>query len=894
MEAITLTINDQTISTRAGRTILEVAREQGIHIPTICHHDLLRPIGACRLCQVELSDRGVVVPACVTQVAQGMVIQTHSQRVIRNRRNIVRLIMAAHPESCLVCEKGNNCVLRNLAAQLGVGHHGLDPMSYHPTVQDINPFLARDLSKCILCAKCIRADQEVVVEGVIDYHRRGFDAHPATLSSLPLENSGCTFCGTCLSVCPVGAIYEKNKVRIDHGGARSLSVCGFCACGCTLELEHDHQRVVGVRPAGRAHDPNGISLCVKGHFGFDYLVSPQRLTRPLLRREDGFQFISWDQALELMAEKFAAAARRPGPRSLAFLGGSRSSNEENYLFQKLARAVLGSPNLDSLSRAYWYPAAEVLHQATGFAAGSTSLAELERASVLLVVGADPTQSAPVMGYHLKRAVKAGAELILVDPVEGRLAGLAGQWLRVSPGGDEALLMALLKIILDQGLSDRKYVDTKTTGFKRLVRALEEVDPAACARAAGVPLGRIRRAAQSLAGAQSAVVVFGGGVMQQPRAAQLVRLLLDLALVTGNLGRQGAGVIPLLRDCNTQGALDMGLHPRFWPGHQRVGDKAARRRLEDIWGAPPPARPGLDLAGMLAAAEKGRLKAMYILGEDPVGVLPRSEKVARALEQVPFLVVQDLFMSPTARLADLVLPAAGFAEKEGSFTNLERRVQALEQAVLPPGDFPGELEVLERLAGLLGASWDYGSARAVHQELERAAPIYQGVLAESRAGRAAFWPLLGVEGVTDTLPHGIGLPGGKARLPIPEPGPEPGVPPRKGYPYILMQGQIHTRLASGVRASHSPRLQRLEPRPWLGVSPADCRRLKLKQGDRVRVRSAQGGLELAVRPQPGLPRGVLFVPAGYPGAGLDRLGRWEDGGKNLVPAAKHCRVSLRKL
>lgn len=893
MEAITLTIDGRALSARAGLTILEIARQHDIQIPTLCHHELLRPIGACRLCQVELTERSVVVPACVTQAAAGMVIETASERVLRNRRNILRLIMAAHPESCLVCEKGNACQLRNLAAQYGVGAYDLDRMPYHPAVVDLNPFLARDLSKCILCAKCIRADQEAVVEGVLDYNLRGFDAHPASLFARPLEEAGCTFCGTCLSACPTGAIFEKNKPRLDHAAGRNETVCGFCACGCSLLVEHDCNQVVGVGPSDQAHTANGLTLCVKGHFGWDHLASRERLVTPLINQGEGLQPASWDQALELIASEMGRISDQQGAQALGFIGSGRASNEENYLLQKLARGVVGTNNLDSAARLYWSPAAEVLRRATGFAAGSASMDSLAASEVILLIGGDPTRSAPVVGYHLKRALKAGAQLILVDSLQTKLAPLARLWLQPRLGGDQALLCGLLKVILDQGLCDTNFLGSKAAGFEELAAALDKLSLADCARRAGVSQKQMDQAARLLAGAHAACFIFGRGLMQQPGALELVKLLVDLDLLTGNLAREGGGLIPLLADCNTQGALDMGVHPGWLPGQRPLDDAAGRAALKQLWSREPPAEAGRDYPAMIRAAASGRLGGLFVLADDPLEILPGRQRVQRALAKLPLLVVQDMFLSQTARLAKVVLPLAGFAEKEGTVTNLERRVQRLGQATPPPGDFPPGWQVLTRLANLLGADWDYGSAWDVWAEIERAVPLYRGLGRASQAKRATFWPLPGNEEVNDTLPHGIGLPDGRALLLRPRLNGRGGLPEVKGYPYVLLQGRVTERQGGGLRSSRSARLTGLAPEAWLGVSATDFQRLGLNGGDRLRVRSPHGSLELPARLDQRLPKGVLFVPASYPGLGLNQL--WDAAwGQDGSPAAMHCRVSLRKV
>ncbi len=889
METVTLSIDGKTISARAGSTVLEVARQHGISIPTLCHHNALRSIGACRVCQVEEESRGLVVPACVTKVQAGMVIATNSERVVRNRRNIVRLLLAAHPESCVVCEKGNRCELRDLAAQLGVGRHGLDPMPYHPRVEDLNPFMTRDLSKCIMCAKCVRADQELVCEGVIDYNDRGFDAHPATLFSRPLETARCTFCGTCLTVCPTGAIAEKNKTSLDHAGGRTRSVCSFCACGCSINLEQSRGQVAGVSPAGTANTPNGISMCVKGHFGHDYLNSRERLSTPLLKTGEGFKPVSWEEALDLAGRELGRIRDEHGGAALGFIGGARGTNEEDYLFQKLARAVFQTNNVDFSARSNWDQVFRTLLASTGFAAGSSSFKDIEAADAILVVGADPAATAPVLGYHIRRAARRKeTSLIVIDPVRNKLVPLAEVWLRPRVGADYHLLRGLLRVILEENLTDQEFVTTKTRDLAGLTAAMAKVSVAECAALAGVEEDELRRAARLFAAAPAGFVVFGHGVSRQADAGDLAALLVDLVLLTGNLGKNRAGLMPVIKDSNAQGALDMGLAPDLLPGQRLFSDNPALLNLKSVWGAAVPAEAGLDAPGMIAAAAEGRLKGAYVFGDNPAACLPGAE----ALGKLDFLVVQDLFMTETAALADLVLPSAAWAEKTGTVTNMERRVQRLNRAAVSPGDFPPDWRVMTELAARLGSSWKYASTDDVLREIETVVPLYAEMSRARLDERAVFWPLPGLEDVFDTLPHGIGHPDGKALLLAPNGG---GAAPAPGgeYPYLLMQGGVLAHLGTGARSSHSKRLKMALAGPYVAVSPEDMAGNGLAEGDMVRVVSAKAEVSAPVRGDSALPPGLVFMPACFAEARPSVLfPEPADGQAN--GGSKHCPVRLEKV
>jgi len=860
----------------------------------LCHHEFLRPIGACRLCQVEDEKRGVVMPACVTQIQQGMMIQTDSERVVRNRKNILRLLLAAHPESCVVCEKGNRCELRNLAARMGIGWNDLDRMPYLPVVQDLNPFLTRDLSKCIMCAKCLRADQDLVVEGVIDYTERGFDAHPSTLFKRPLEASQCTFCGTCLSVCPTAAIAEKDKYRLDHAGARTRSVCSFCACGCSIYLEHNNARVCGVSPTALKHTSNGVTLCVKGHFGHDYLNSPDRLVSPLQKTDDGFQPVSWDVAINVIARNFSAIRDAEGPGAIGFIGGGRSTNEENYLFQKLARTVIGCNNIDTVTSAGWNTAADVLKECAGFAAGSIRFSDLEEADVILIIGAHPAQTAPVLDYHIKRAAKKReADLIIIDPAEISLARFSAQWLKPKVGSDFNLLNALLKIIVDESLYDSKFVFSKTAGFDELSKYLTGVSLSESCAACGVDEKTAQAAARKFAQAGLGCVVFGSGVMNQPNSRDIISLLMDLSLLTGNIGKQGAGFIGLLKECNAQGARDMGVAPCALPGHLAIDDPKGRSVYEQVNGVAPPTGKGMNALEMMAGAAD-RIKAMYIFNENPVGVLPDRDYVDQALSKLQFLVVQDMFLTDTARHADIVLPAAGFAEKEGVVTNMERRVQRLHQGTPSPNDFPSDWRVISNIANALGNQWSYQTPEDILREIERAAPLYLGAPDTDLDAEAFFWPLPGLEEVFDTMPHGIGHSDGKARFLTPRETRTRAFPVSSDFPIILMQGHIREHLGTGTRSSKSKRLLKAKSSPALGVNPADMEKLGLSEGDRAKITSENGALEARVTGDSRLPEGLAFIPASFPEMRHTTLFGADWKKTDSLSYNKHCRVRIEKI
>ncbi len=949
VETITITLNGREVSGYSGMTVLELARESGVDIPTLCHHQHLAPYGACRICLVEDEKSGALLASCVTPIGPGMVINTASPRVLERRSMIVRLMLASHPDSCVVCDKGNRCELRQIAADLGIGLAGLERVYSPAIIQEVNPFMERDLSKCILCAKCIRADHDMVVEGVIDYMDRGFGARPSTLADVALEQSECTFCGTCISVCPTGALMEKNRVYSGSTAKAVDTTCPFCGCGCTITLEIKDNRIVRAVPFnGRVPSNNGRSpfigvaghgppeagvasahvpgrevnkgtICVRGSYGYEAVQSPGRLQRPLVRKDgdSAFEEASWEEALEAVAAGLNGAIGAGGPQSVAVLGSTKCTNEENYILQRFARTVLGTNNIDNGSRLSSAGTRVGLGWTLGTPGSTGCLEELEISDVIMVIGANPSESAPAVAYAIKRAVKQrGAKLLLVDPRMTKLRPFAHLWLRPRAGTDLSLVSGMARVIIAEGLQDDEFVTRRTDNYADYKASLAPFSPEDVEKATGVAGADLVEAARTFAGAERGSIVCGNGITQYVNGTATAMALANLAMLTGNIGPHGGDIVALQRDNNGQGAADMGALPGFLPGFNSVQDPEARSKFEAAWGMDIgengtgglPDWVGDTALEMIGKAQEGRLKAMYVVGENPALSFPGKEAVKAALASLDFLVVQDIFLTETAKLAHVVLPAAGPFEKEGTFTNLEGRVQYVRKAVDAPGESLPDSEIVMRLAARMGSPIVYTPTQIMN-EIEDLVPLYEdpceteiarpgGVGGGQFPGTDRRGRRFAVE--RSRRLHKGQFPSAFDRFhPVhaeDSPGSNPGPcqPDGGGGGLLLLAGTGLYRSGNGSTTSRSRRLKAIEPESYIELNESDMVALGISSGDMVKVISTNGEVAARARIAGTLEAGTVFMPISFPESPANALFGIELDSRSKLPALKACSVRLERI
>lgn len=861
METITLTIDGKKISCPEGKSILQAAEAHGIKIPKLCYHHSLKPFGACRLCLVEDEQTGRLFASCVTPAAPDMVLLSDSPQILKHRRNIISLMMAEHPESCILCNKGNRCHLRMIAAQLGIGETRFYPMPNYKKLEELNPFITRDLSKCILCGKCIRADHELVCAGAIDYNLRGFNSRPVTLHELPLEKSTCTFCGTCVSICPTGAL-SANAEFVGTPERETTSICGFCGVGCSLALGVAGNQVVDVNPSHIEKSVNDATLCVRGHFAHDFLNSTHRLTQPLVRKEEKLTPTSWDEALEVTAKRIIEIKNQHGPESIAFLGSSKCSNEENYLFQKIARTIIETNNVDSggymSGRLFLDLVEERTDEAGRFNFFAGPLSGLEQAEIIFVLGAEPAQAAPVLDYYLKRSVRKGIPLILANSRKTDLTGSASVWLHPyasslsKQNSLDTFYLELVNLISAQLLgkqaADTSFITRFTSGYEEYKTQLLSLNPETLVKKANLDLEAIKTAVDILSGKKITFVV-GDGVMLQRNGKEAMEALLNLALMTGSIGYKGAGFHILAKENNLVGSWDMGTVPQTLPGRLKISNEKDRITWEKAWKAKIPMTRGLDLFQMIAKAEAGSLKALYIMGENPLRSLPQPDRLLNSLENLEFIVAQDILDNETVARADVVFPGAAFSEKAGSFTNMEGKIQSFSPAVSPPGNAKSDLEIL----GLIAEKMGYPEYKSTHEDIRKEISTTISAYLDTVASKHPIWIREGSQRQDNQIEEQIRfstVTSSKETLWDAD------------YPFIALFGSLRFHLGSGTRTEQSTRISVCDSKGEIEVSPIDAEKMKLIADDRVRVTSATGEIERKVAINRNIQTGYIYIPTAY--------------------------------
>ncbi len=873
VQPVTLTLNGREIQALPGKTILEVAREAGVDIPTLCHDPRLEPYGACRMCLVEVEGARGPMAACGTAVRDGMVVETHSEKILKLRKFVLELLLTNHPLDCPVCEAAGDCRLQDYAYEYLVdmvpwGWRG--PLAGDPGE---HPNVAHFGARCILCGRCVRICREVMSIGCWGYLNRGYESEVDTPYRLPLQQVGCVSCGQCVSTCPVGAIVGQRTPQ----GARewqttkTTTTCSYCSNGCRLVVHGYRDRVVRVA-SELEKGLNVGNLCVKGRFGLGYANAADRLTTPLVRNAAGdLEQASWEEALARVVEKATAVRKEKGGQAMAAVCGTHCTNEAGYLLQKLVRTHFASNNIDSIDHGWQVASEEALTATLGVAAATNSRKDLSEADVILVVGANLTESDPVLALDVIRAMRKGKTVIVVDPRTTELARRARMHLAVKPGTDLALLRGVMRHLVDLGMQDEDFIADRTEGFAAFKTSLEGVDVGAEAETCRLDVEVLRAAAEAFGQAAAAAILYGPGLTQGAKGVASVKAAVYLALLTGNIGRPGTGIYPLRSGANSQGLFDMGVRPDRLPGGALPSDAEAVTRVEAAWGATLPTEAaGHTLRRTLEAAEAGEIGFLYVVGADPALSAADETRTRTALQEAGFLVVEDSFLTDTAAYADVVLPSVVSSEDDGTFTNVERFVQRVRPAAPPLGEALPDWQIVQRLANGLGADWAYADPADVMREISDVVWCYKGISYDRIDEEGMQPPCPAIDHLGTPILHVDQFSRGKAAFAAVESGVSETTVDAD-YPFLLLTGCVLEHHGTGVRSRRASGLTQLVEEARLEINPGDADRLGIADGDRVKVVARnQGAIELGAWVTGRVPAGVLFAPGFSATAPVSRL------------------------
>jgi len=878
-----ISVNGKRLVIEPGERLVDVLNRSSAAVPQVCYHPQLGPIETCDTCMVEVD--GKLVRACATVAKEGMQVITSSERASAAQREAFDRILGNHLLYCTVCDNNNgNCTVHNTTALLRVEHQEI-PYQPKPYSVDLsNPFYRYDPDQCILCGRCVEACQNLQVNETLSINWE--DAHPRVLwdGGATIDESSCVSCGHCVTVCPCNALMEKSMLgeagyftslqetalsvvggmievvkgiepELGYGAILQLSeveaamrdsqikrtktVCTYCGVGCSYDIWTKGRHILKVEPE---HGPaNGVSTCVKGKFGWDYVNSPDRLTKPLIREGDKFREATWDEALDLVGRRFKEIKDAHGPDALAFISSSKCTNEESYLMQKLARAVIGTNNMDNCSRYCQAPATTGLFRTVGYGGDSGSISDIEQASLVVIIGSNAAENHPVLATRVKRAHKLhGQKLIVSDLRKNEMAERADVFLRPRPGTDLFWLSAVTKYILDNGLENQGFLDKWVNGLAEYRESLAPFTLEMASQRCGLPIETLAGVSRMIAEAPSVCILWAMGVTQHVMGSDTSTAISNLLLVTGNYMRPGTGAYPLRGHNNVQGASDHGAMPNYFPGYQKVDDPEIRAKFEKAWKVTLPAKPGLDNHLMIDAIHDGRLKSMYVFGEELSMVDSNANYVSDALSKLDFFVMQEIFFSETCRFADVILPASPSLEKEGTFTSTERRIQRLYKAMEPLGESRPDWEIIQGIANRLGAGWRYDHPARIYEEIAPLTPIVAGVTYQRLEGYNSLqWPVA-EDGTDQPLLYTkeFKFPDGKARL-FPVPWSEPSNQQDAEYDLHLNNGRLLEHFHEGNMTYRTAGIKVKTPCTFVEVSPELATERGIETGSWVQLTSPYG-------------------------------------------------------
>jgi formate dehydrogenase major subunit len=950
---VTLTIDGREVTAPEGATIWQAAKAAGIDIPVLCHDERFDPVGVCRMCVVDVGAPAFAA-SCVRACESGMQVKTGTPEVERSRAVLTRLLVSDQPARERDPKQttiGGNELLA-LADRYGVSQSDGLPCGSGRGADLSSPVIAVDHDACILCDRCVRACDDIQGNDVIGRSGKGFGTHIAFDLSDPMGASSCVSCGECVAACPTGALTNKPIRNIPIRPRAELdavdTVCPYCGVGCALTYYVDREQGAIAYAEGREQPGSHARLCVKGRYGWDYAASPQRLTVPLIRREESypkgalsadvrgdmagrgevndpgnspkekrkggkrgrkpgglvdyaevlphFREATWEEALDLVARRLSEIYLAGGPGAIAGFGSAKCSNEEAYLFQKLIRTGFHTNNVDHCTRLCHASSVAALFEGIGSGAVSTTFGDVINAEVAIVTGSNSTANHPVASSFFKQARRNGTTIIYVDPRADRMADHADIYCQLKPGTDVAFYNAVMHEVVRLGLTDDDFIARRTSNYEALKQTVADYPPERGEQITGVPAELIRRVARVWGGAKSGIIFWGMGISQHTTGTDNARCLIAMCSITGNVGKSGAGLHPLRGQNNVQGASDMGLIPMFYPDYQKADDPGVKARFEQAWGSTDldPKR-GLTVTEIIGSVLKGGVRGMYMLGENPFMSDPNINKVRKALAALEFLVVQDIFLTETAEFADVILPASSYMEKDGTYTNTDRRVQLGRKVLDPPGQARVDWEVVQDIANRIGLDWHYASSRQIFEEMVSVIPSYQNLTYDNLGLTGKLYPNPDPEhsdGTVVMFTEKFNTNDGLAHLVPAEWLPARELPDEE-YPFVLNTGRMLEHWHTGSMTRRSYALDAIAPTALVFIHPDDAAELGLADGDLARVSSRRGVIELAAKVSHREARGNCFIPFHFREAAANLLTTDEIDPVGKIPEYKFCAVRIEK-